>query len=363
MEHEFDKEMDGLLRGFGRGAESRSVPAGTHADADQLAAFLEGALPAAARANLIAHTSNCDECRALFAAAVDLHEVHVPADVPVAAPVFEPKRRWWHFLGTPAFAAALSGLLVVTFAGLIAVRYLSRASEDNIVAQKSADEGTMPAASAPDSPANAAAPTTQTQDQGLASNAQANSNAAAANTARRDENVPAIIPRSFAETPSDKTESDDLAKREAESQPRLMSQPKAAASEPSVAAAPKPEQKESLDREFQVDGASGKENVWVVDGRELKDAPTRAKSRPPAAADSKLRTQTTSPAATRVVSGKTFTQRDGIWYDSAYKGGKTTEVAKKCDTCGAMDPALEKIVSTLPGTVVVVWKGKNLKFN
>jgi len=361
MEHEFDKEMDGLLRGFGRRAECRPAQAGTHVDADQLAAFLEGALPASARANLIAHTANCDDCRAVFAAAVDLHEAPVRADVPVAAPTFEPKRRW-RFLGMPAFVAALSGLLVVVFAGLIGVQYFSGPGESNIVAQKSAEEGARPA-SAPQTSANAGVPTEQDHTGAPAENAQANSNAsAAANTATPAEKVPVVIPRSFAETPGDKAEQDELAKRETE----VTAQPKAAASEPSVAAAPKPEKKD-LSPDFQVDGASGKDNVLTIDGKDVedrraKDAPARAKSAPPSAADGLLRSGIASPAATRTVSGKTFTQRDGVWYDSAYKGGKTTDRAKKCDTCGTMEPALERIVRALPGPVVVVWKGKNLKF-
>lgn len=359
MEHEFDKEIDGLLRGLGRQAESRSAPTGTHADADQLAAFLEGALPAAARADLVAHTANCDACRAIFAAAVDLNEQIVPAELPVAAPVFEPKRRW-RFLGMPAFAAALSGLLVVVFAGLIGVRYLSRTGEPNIVAQKSAEEGTR-SAPAPATSANTSAPAEQAP-MPAANNAQANSNAAAAANTERIGNAPVILPRSFAETPArEKAETDDLAKRDTESEKKLMSQPMASA-EPSVAAAPKPDRKDAKPG-FQVDGASGSENVWTVDGKESANNRSRSKSAPPASADSVLlRSKSVTPTATRTVSGKTFTRRDGIWYDSAYKGGKTTDSPKKCDTCGTMEPALQNIVNTLPGTIIVVWKGKDLKF-
>jgi len=359
MEHEFDKEMDGLLRGLGRRGESRSAPTGTHADADQLAAFLEGALPAAARANLIAHTANCDACRAIFAAAVDLNEQLVPAELPVAAPVFEPKRRW-RFLGMPAFAAALSGILVVAFAGLIGYRLVSRSGEANIVAQKSADEGTR-SAPAPATSANTSAPAEQAP-MPVANNAQANSNAAAAANTERVGNAPVILPRSFAEAPAkEQAETDDLAKRDTESEKKLMVQPMAAA-EPSVAAAPKPEAKDAKPG-FQVDGASGNENVWTIDGKESVNDRSRSKSAPPAAADSVvLRSQSATRTATRTVSGKTFTRRDGIWYDSAYKGGKTTDRAKTCDTCGVLEPGLQNIVNTLPGTIIVVWKGKDLKF-
>ncbi|HQZ81982.1 MAG TPA: zf-HC2 domain-containing protein [Pyrinomonadaceae bacterium] len=354
MEHEFDKEMDGLLRGFGRQAESRSVPAGTHADADQLAAFLEGALPAAARANLIGHTANCDTCRELFAAAVDLHEAAVP-ETPVSAPVFEPKRRW-RFLGMPAFAAALSGLLVVVFVGLIGVRYFSRVGEGNIVAQKSADEGQKPTAATPETSANQSVYSQQIPLPEV--NAQANSNAAAVANTGRSENVPSIAPRSFAEAPQEKADGDELAKRATETQNGMPSQPMVSSGAPAL----KPEKKDVASG-LQGDGARDNEKMPAASRKEADDADARAKSAPPAAADRALRSQAASPAQTRVVSGKTFTRRDGIWYDSAYKGGKTTDVARKCDKCGAMDPGLERIVTALPGTIIVVWQGKDLRFN
>ncbi|MBS1769068.1 MAG: zf-HC2 domain-containing protein [Acidobacteria bacterium] len=359
MEHEFDKEIDGLLRGFGRAERPLRAEAGPHIDADQLAAFLEGALPSAARANLIAHTANCDACRAIFATAVDLNERPLSVGSAAAVPAFEPKRRW-RFLGMPAFAAALSGLLVVVFAGLIGVRYFSRSGEANIVAQKSGDEDRRPAA-APETSANASAPAEQAP-MPAANNVQANSNAAAAANTERVENPPVILPRSFAEAPAkDKAETDDLAKRDTESEKKLMSQPMASA-EPSVAAEPKPETKDAKPG-FQVDGASGGENVWTVDGKESVNDRSRSKSAPPASADSVLlRSQSAARTATRTVSGKTFTRRDGIWYDSAYKGGSTTDRAKTCDTCGVLEPNLQNIVNTLPGTVIVVWKGRNLKF-
>ena len=128
-----------------------------------------------------------------------------------------------------------------------------------------------------------------------------------------------------------------------------------AAAEPPVAGAPKPEAKPG----FQVDGASGNENVWTIDGKESVNDRARSKSAPPASADSVL---LRSESATRTVSGKTFTRRDGIWYDSAYKGGSTIDRAKKCDTCGFLEPSLQNIVNALPGTIIVVWNGRNLKF-
>ncbi|HZI20339.1 MAG TPA: hypothetical protein VEY09_17290 [Pyrinomonadaceae bacterium] len=71
MRTEFDREFDALLRrtagGAGRaatpGGDARPAPASSHLDADERAAFAEGALPAAARAAYVSHLADCDECR------------------------------------------------------------------------------------------------------------------------------------------------------------------------------------------------------------------------------------------------------------------------------------------------------------
>jgi hypothetical protein len=70
MREGFDKEIDSLLRRTARSpAGARGNGAGTsgpdsHLDADELAAFAEGALPEAARMNAVSHLADCGECRA-----------------------------------------------------------------------------------------------------------------------------------------------------------------------------------------------------------------------------------------------------------------------------------------------------------
>src|SRR5438132_8086689 len=58
-----DTQIDVLLR---RHAERASSNAGIeHLDADELNAFAEGALPAAARSRYVSHLADCDDCRRL----------------------------------------------------------------------------------------------------------------------------------------------------------------------------------------------------------------------------------------------------------------------------------------------------------
>src|SRR5215207_5055599 len=73
MREGFDKEIDSLLRrtarapAGARGNGAAGAKPDSHLDADELAAFAEGALPEAARMNMVSHLADCGECRALAA--------------------------------------------------------------------------------------------------------------------------------------------------------------------------------------------------------------------------------------------------------------------------------------------------------
>jgi hypothetical protein len=69
MREGFDKEIDSLLRRTARaptGVRGNGAGASrpdSHLDADELAAFAEGALPEAARMSAVSHLADCGECR------------------------------------------------------------------------------------------------------------------------------------------------------------------------------------------------------------------------------------------------------------------------------------------------------------
>ncbi len=56
-----DPQIDVLLRRYA--GQSQSQTAAEHLDADELNAFAEGSLPAAARARYVSHLIDCDNCR------------------------------------------------------------------------------------------------------------------------------------------------------------------------------------------------------------------------------------------------------------------------------------------------------------
>jgi hypothetical protein len=63
-------------------------------------------------------------------------------------------------------------------------------------------------------------------------------------------------------------------------------------------------------------------------------------------------------AVTRIAGGKTFNNRDGAWYDTAYRGQATTNVRRGSDEFKKLDSGLRSIANTLNGVVVALWKGK-----
>ena len=60
----------------------------------------------------------------------------------------------------------------------------------------------------------------------------------------------------------------------------------------------------------------------------------------------------------RTISGKTFENRDRVWYDSAYHGQATTNVRRGTEEYKKLDGGLRNIANSLGGTVVIVWKEK-----
>jgi hypothetical protein len=63
-------------------------------------------------------------------------------------------------------------------------------------------------------------------------------------------------------------------------------------------------------------------------------------------------------SSVRRVSGRRFERKDGVWYDSAYRGQSTTGVRRGTEAYLRLDSGLRSIADALPGTVVAVWNGK-----
>jgi hypothetical protein len=147
MKEGFDKEIDSLLRGLpgttagprARGNGAPAAKADAHLDADELSAFVEGALPAAARLSVSAHLADCDECRGLAvsltrAAGVE-GEIERRAAVPALAEASKPSRRrsWLAALFAPGalrYVAPALALCLIAAVSFVALR--SRRTEERL---------------------------------------------------------------------------------------------------------------------------------------------------------------------------------------------------------------------------------------
>src|SRR2546423_14006301 len=104
MREGFDKEINSLLRRRARAAvvarprgNGADAPlSDAHLDADELSAFVEGALPASARVAAASHLADCDECRStvvrLARAAGVESELEKRTAVPASAASAKPAR-------------------------------------------------------------------------------------------------------------------------------------------------------------------------------------------------------------------------------------------------------------------------------
>lgn len=143
MKEEFDREIDLLLRRRARGtAEPRSWSDGAHLDADELGAFAEGALPAAARLAAAAHLADCTRCRGIvvsLAPTVSEREVKQQMVAAAAAPAQAARTSAWRTFFASLFAPRVLRLAVPVLA-------LSLVGVVSYVALRSKNEGASKAA-------------------------------------------------------------------------------------------------------------------------------------------------------------------------------------------------------------------------
>jgi hypothetical protein len=108
--------------------------------------------------------------------------------------------------------------------------------------------------------------------------------------------------------------------------------------------------------------------IMTPDGAEARrnapSAPPAAKKREVTSSEgegAKTNRDEVKTSSTRTVAGKTFSNVNGAWTDSAYKGGSATSVRRGTDEYKKLDSGLRSTADYLGGTVVIVWKGKNYK--
>jgi hypothetical protein len=378
MEYDFDKEIDALLR-----TERRDTPvlvgdvagAAAHLDADEISAFAENALPETYRAERIAHLAECDPCRKHLSNVLVLGR---DAPLAVAAPASaitsaERELPWYRRLLLFPNLAYVMGSLVLVFGGFLAVTVIrnSQMGESQIVSQATDAESRQGGPNFQDEPAtaqsidtdsfaNAAANVAVSNTAGLSSNSNRSASAAAerergplAESALRDDSDASGARVDLAAPPAPSLPSpaarevrtrDDLVKSKGED--RLN---------------------EAVVTQNQADGnyagvSNQQQGVPVQSGpmrnneRQYERQLENNKEKRAAADKSALRDEESS--GRRVVGGRTFERKEGVWYDTRYQGRPTINVRRGSDEFKRLDAGLRSIANDLSGTIVVVWGAK-----
>jgi hypothetical protein len=380
MELEFDKEIDAILRKARSGTSASAATASAHIDADVIAAFAENALPDKARMVYTEHFADCGRCRKQLSQAILMSNTAdaTAADAVSAATVAAVP--WYSGLfRTPNLAMAM-GALVLVFSGVMGYLVLQNreGASNQTVSQMAEPQPTLggPYFSGEADTANAAN-SNAVPNVAPAANTSSNS-ATAANTAA---SVPGTMANSAFRTETDSVTAgedkpaDEKQAAAAKSVAGGYAQP-AAAPPASVtidgtmtrdqaktdagagrrADADKLKE-ENKDLELAKKSASDDRRM----AREAAPAPSKvgpARSGPVQSQNSQLNSNVFDMAVTRIAGGKTFNNRDGAWYDTAYRGQATTNVRRGTDEYKKLDGGLRSIAATLGGVVVAVWKGK-----
>ncbi len=381
MELEFDKEIDAILRkARGGGAAAVTAAPSAHLDADTIAAFVENALPERAKLSYLGHLADCDRCRRLFSQNILMMNetaasaATVEAADAVAATTTEP---WYRGLFRTPNLALTMGALVVALSGALAFLILqNRNSSDATVSQITDTQmqkgGPSLGIEAQPSNSNVMA----------AANTAANASNSAASGAPKPQSPIAESDRSVSGPADGRNvrQPEGIAVGKLESGKDVATTDSAiAAEEPKpvgAAAAPPPpvtdkpkvlldgvssEQNEKERKDDDKLLAKKKSGDEYRNQRDLPPAPAKsgpARSGPLQSQSNQVNSNIAEMTVTRLVGGKRFENRNGAWYDSAYRGQTTTNVRKGTDEFKNLDGGVRNIANTLGGTVVVVWKEK-----
>jgi hypothetical protein len=374
MELEFDKEIDAILR---KASHSGAVSSSAHLDADVISAFAENALPQRARSQYTVHVADCDRCRKLLSQTISMSD---EAEEPVAAgalPVSAGKvsTPWYEAIfRTPNMAIAMGGLILV-FTGVLGFLVLqnSRNSGNTLVSQAGGEQAAstqFPQQQANFSSNSNAAIAVPAEQMPAANLMAASPNSSAGTTANPSTgtNASQTLSKSVADASTAPAEEKSVSARQ------ITGLPKAAVAPPP----PPPSAGVTLDGldatdatrpDTETEKARRSDSSLAARTKETDDK--RSRDLPPGAATSG--TARSGPAqsqniqnsrnavqmsVTRSSSGRKFNNRDGAWYDTAYKGQATTNVRRGTVEFKKLDSGLRAIANEIDGVVVVVWNGK-----
>lgn len=374
MELEFDKEIDAILR---KTRHDGSVAvASPHLDADVIAAFAENVVPVGARALYTKHLADCDRCRRLLSQAIAWgdDEIETAAVSPAAAAIAGPAIPWYQgIFRTPNLAIAMGGLILV-FSGVLGFLVLQndRSDQNATVSQVTEPESTARGPyvddALPQLAANANVPAQMSSEMPAAANTAARP-ASNASTSAAPESRRSVVGERQPETEAD----DNIATMR-----EMAAQPKPAGEAPAAKAAPPPPPRREAAPAGLASAAEERKKDDEISQAERSDASLarkravtpRSRDLPPESAragpargpvqnmSNQIQNNTADMVVTRSVGGRKFTNRDGAWYDTAYRGQATINVKRGTEEFKKLDSGLRSIAGRIEGVVVVVWRSR-----
>jgi hypothetical protein len=399
MDTDFDKQIDTILRDLAKGNSLAESPPVSHLDSDELSAFAENALPQKARLRAMEHLADCQKCRKFLSTFALLSEevesVTVQEEIKTIAAI--PEIPWYRQLfAFPAISYAMGAmaLLLVGMVGFLVLQ--SSQDKANSVAMS---EPTVEKVKGPSSvSSDGEAPVSETYSSNSANaasniamptvnaasstaNSVSNSMVSSANTVATSEPKPTAAPLALGSpTPSAPMSADKPAvsaerdaKKDAVATKGSERESKSANEVASAPAAEKQPMDDNLSQRAEttqnVQNRATQNQIMTPDGsnearRSMPSAPPMAKKREDTSSGGEGATVNKAEpktSSTKTVAGKTFSNEKGVWTDSAYKGGSTTNVKRGTNDYKKLDSGLRSTADYLGGTVVIVWKGKNYK--
>ena len=379
MRQETNNEIDLLLRRLGRRQEVSVTDSDSdHLDADELSAFAENALPAAARARYTEHLADCSKCREIV--------VQLSGSVPIVAAketvtVAAPSGLLKFLAGffSPMvlrYAVPALGLIVVAAVGFVVLR--SRQAPINV-------------AQAPRQ-VQSPAPTSNTQESTVSgfynSNDERNESSSATVPRQSDTEKPTAA--AAEPSPPSAPASSDIASPKTDAPAQKTAEPAAANAAP-PRAEPVPTPSPTVD-EMRVD-VQGRRNEQsgaaqarelakqktgeVFQDQEKKTGEFQSAREAPKPSARTARAQGAGTASVgqadkaekdrddgeiRSVAGRRFRKQNGVWVDTAYSsGGTRANISRGSERYRALvadEPEIKKIADQLDGPIIVVWKGR-----
>ncbi len=359
MEKEFDKDIDALLRGLRHeGAALETASAVPHLDADEISALAENSLSENYRRAAAHHLADCGHCRRILANVIALNAEAEPisaSSASIAAAAHEVAVPWYRRLfAFPQLAYTMGGLVLI-FSGVLAYSVLftsSKVAEVSQIEKPGADSKAgrdVDSAVAKSAPASNAASASQPA---VSHNAPSNSNTSISTVANSDRR---ISEETRAEKDVNPSSSETELKKEKADKPLSLDAAPPAAGAVSPAPAPAITQNDSAD------------SIAETQTRQLKTFPdpSRPYAKGPQRAQQNQRAMEPAPRMaaprserTRSVGGRNFEMRQGVWYDTAYRGQSTINVRRNAAVFSTLDAGLRSVANSLSGTVVVVWRDR-----